>query len=627
MSDTLVAATMSALAPPPELTVSEWAERHRRLPASSAARGSRWSNTTAPYLTEMMDAMNDPAVRRVVIMGASQTGKSESLHNALGYFIQHDPSTVLYVLPSFDDAKRRSRGVVADMIRSTPSLREIVRGRRAPRGAHENESTLLEKVYPGGSLILAGSGTPNTFAGVSARRVIADEFERFAELEEGAPDILLMNRTAAFYDGMGIFISSPLLVDGKIHKQFQTTDQRRYFLRCLTCEQWDYVTWQDEAHFRVVYEDRRADTARLECPSCGAHHDEIARRRMVTSGQWRPTAVPLDLSARGYHLPAMISTLGEVTLQRLVEKWLGARASGPAALMTFITTSLAEPWEDRGSRMEPQSLNSRLEDYGEQIDVPESVVCLTAGVDVQIDRFEMQVIGWGRGGESWVIDVRSIPGDPTSADVQAALLAALDERYRHAWQFPLPIRLACVDSGYLPDKVAYALALKRPRRVFAVKGIGGRFGEPSILKFDPRMPPVTLNVDGLKLEVALGLEMAAPGPGYMHLSRRCCDEGYLAQLLAEHRETKRKSGVATMVWVEDRADNHALDSAVYARAGLRILTKISGSRTEDALLERLGAALLEAKRNPPEQVPLQAAPPTDTEQPRRRFSRSSYLRR
>jgi phage terminase large subunit GpA-like protein len=395
-----------------------------------------------------------------------------------------------------------------------------------------------------------------------------------------------MNRTSAFYDGFACFISSPLLVDGKIHAQFKLTDQRRYVLRCEDCGHQDYVTWSEPAHFRIVYQDKRADTARLECPACGAQHDETARRRMVTGGAWQPTAEPVEPGARGYHLPATISTLGDVTLGRLVEKWLTARASGPAALMTFVTTVLAEPWEDRGARVQPHALAARLEDFGDA-DAPTGVLCLTAGVDVQLDRFEVSVIGWGRGGESWMIDAHQIPGDPTQPEVQAALLASLDERYRHAAGVTLPILAAAVDSGYLPEKVAYALAARRPRRVFAVKGIGGRFGEPSILKFDARTPPALLNVDGLKLEIALGLEMGAPGPGYMHLSRRCCDEDYLAQLCAEHRETKRRNGVATMVWVEDRAANHALDCAVYARAAVKLLARISGARSDDSMLARM----------------------------------------
>lgn len=591
--DALVAAVMPAFAPPPGLTVSEWAETQRRLPASSPSRGARWSNETAPYLTEIQDAACDPDVRKIVVMGASQTGKSEAIHNALGFWMEHDPSNVLWVMPSFEDAKRRSRGAVADMIRSTPALRSAVRGRRAPRGAHEAESTLLEKVYPGGSLILAGSGSPNSFAGISARRAIADEFDRFAVLDEGDAATLLANRTSAFYDGLIAFVSTPLLVDGPIHAQFQTTDQRRFFLRCASCGREDFTTWSDPARFRVVYADKDAESARLECPQCGARHDEAARRRLVAAGRWVATATPGDRSARGYHLPAMIATLGDMTLPRLVQKWLAARASGPAALMTFINTSLAEPWEDRGARVEPHALASRLEDYGADVDAPAGVVCLTAGVDVQIDRFEVQVIGWGRGGESWVIDAHVVPGEPTHSEVQAALLASLDERYRHASGVTttLSILTTCVDSGYLPEKVAYALAARRPRRVFAVKGIGGRFGEPSILKFDLGKPPVTLNIDGLKLEVALGLEMAAAGPGYMHLSRRCCDEEYLAQLCAEHRETKRRSGVATMIWVEDRAANHALDSAVYARAALKLLTRLTGARTEDSMLQKMAERL------------------------------------
>ncbi len=592
--DHLVAAVMPSLAPPPELTVSQWAAEHRRLPAASPSPGSRWSNATAHYLTEVQDACGDPAVRRLVIMGAHQTGKSEAIHNALGFWIQHDPSTVLWVMPSFDDAKRRSRGALSDMIRTTPSLRAVVRGRRAPREAHEAESTLLEKLYPGGSLILAGSGTPNSFAGISARRAVGDEFERFAVLEEGAPDVLLANRTSAFYDGLVVLISTPLLVGGKIDAQWKTSDMRRFHLRCPACKRENFTTWQDADHFRVVYEGKDPETARLECSGCGAKHDEATRRRMVATGRWLPTAKPADPTSRGYHIPAMISTIGDVTLSRLVSKWLSARASGPAALMSFVTTTLAEPWEDRGGRVEPHSLASRLEDYGADVDAPSGVVCLTAGVDVQVDRFEVAVFGWGVGGESWVVDAHVVPGDPTIPEVQSALLASLDERYRHASRQTLPILTTCIDAGFLPEKVAYSLASRRPRRVFAIKGVGGRFGEPSILKYDPRRPPVSLNVDGLKLEVALGLEMAAAGPGFLHLSRRVCDEEYLAQLCAEHRESRRRSGVATMAWVQDRANNHALDTAVYARAALRLLTRLSGRRSEDlmlaALAEQVGKA-------------------------------------
>ena len=589
-ADSLVASVMPAFAPPPDLTVSAWAELHRRLPASSPSRGSRWRNDTAPYLSEIQDAAADPDVRRIVVMGAHQTGKSESLHNAVGYWVEHDPSSVLWLMPSFEDAKRRSRGALADMIRSTPSLRAVVRGRRAPRGAHEAESTLLEKVFPGGSLILAGSGTPNSFAGVSARRAIADEFERFAVLDEGDPATLLGNRTSAFYDGLLVFISTPLLVDGKIDSQFRTTDQRRYHLRCESCGHEAFTTWGDPSQFRVVYEDKDAETARLACPKCEAPHDEPARRRMVAAGRWLPTVEAIDPSARGYHLPAMISTLGDVTLTRLVQKWLAARASGPASLMSFVTTTLAEPWEDRGGRVEPHALMARLEDYGNDVDVPAGVVCLTAGIDVQIDRFEVVVLGWGVGGESWVVDAHVVPGDPTAAEVQAALLVSLDERYRHAAGHTLPILCTAVDTGFLPERVGYQLAARRPRRIVGIKGIGGKFGEPSILgKFDPAKPPALLNVDGLKLEVALALEMAAPGPGFMHLNRRVCDEEFLAQLCAEHRETRRRSGVAIMVWIEDRARNESLDASVYARGALKLLARMSGARTEDNMLSKMAA--------------------------------------
>lgn len=585
-ADALVAAVMPLLAPPPDLTVSEWAEEHRRLPASSAARGARWRNDTAPYLREIQDAANDPAVRRLTVMGAAQCGKSESLMNMIGFWVQHDPSTILVLKPSFEDAKRLSRGALADMIRSTPALSSTVRGRRSSRANHDAESTLLEKQFPGGSLILAGAGTPNSFAGVASRRAVADEFERFPILDEGAPDVLLANRTTSFYDGLVVFISTPLLTDGLIDAQFKLTDQRRFHLTCPACSHTTWTAWRDDRRFHVVYTDRDPDTARLACPHCEARHSEVVRRQMIAGGVWRPTATPIDASARGYHLPAMVSTLGDVTLSRLVQKWLAARASGPASQRVFINTVLAEPWEDRGARVQPHTLTARLEDYG-AVDVPAPVVCLTAGVDVQLNRFEVQIIGWAPGSESWVIDAHIVPGDPTQPEVQAALLAALDEQYRHASGVSLPILATAVDAGYLPEKVAQVLASRRPRRIFAVKGVGGRLGEPSILKSSTGSQTNLLNVDALKLEIALGLEMVNPGPGYMHLSRRCCDEDYLAQLCAEHRETRRKNGVATLVWVEDRAENHALDTATYARAALKLLARQSGSRSEDSMLAKL----------------------------------------
>lgn len=644
-AEILIGSVMRAYAPPPDLTVSQWAEAHRRLPAASASKGARWSNATAPYLAGIMDATTEPTARTVVIMGASQTGKSSAIHCTVGYWMEHDPSTVLWIMPSFDDAKRLSRGALADMIRSTPALRAIVRGRKTPRGAEQlAESTLLEKVYPGGSLILAGSGTPNSFAGISARRAIGDDFERFERLEEGAPDVLLTNRVESFYDGLVVFISSPLLVDGLIDAKFKASDQRRYVIQCESCGREDYMTWSNPERFHVVYREKQAATARLACPGCETTHDEAARRRMIAAAAarpdrgWRPTATPLDPTAIGFHLPGMISTLGMVTLERLVQQWILARAGGPMALMSFITTRLAEPWEDRGKKLEPHALALRLEDFGD-VEAPAGVVCITCGVDVQIDRFVLQMIGWGLGGESWVIDVREIPGDPTLAEVQTNLLTVLDEKYRHACGLALPILITAIDSGYLPEKVAYQLAFKRPRRIAAIKGVGGKFGEPSILKFDAKpvltahaVQPVLLNVDGLKLEVALGLEMVKPEgleaalPGYMHLNRRRCDENYLAQLCAEHRETKK----GRMIWVEDRPDNHGFDTAGYARGALKLLVKMSGARTEDAMLQKMAeqiaaaAALQVAEATRPTEE-RQRKPQLTPPQPAPRVGRSKYL--
>lgn len=576
-----------AWAPRAPLRVSEWAEAYRLLPETSAARGAKWQNSTAPHLVSIMDAIHEPGARKVAVMACAQSGKTEASLNVLGYLMTHAPSPLLFVAATFADAERISKGRLAGMIRGTPALAAAVHDRRMPTKGGRSESTVLLKQFDGGFLALGGSNSPNTFAGLAVRIAIGDEVDRWPTLaDEGDPADLLANRTRTFHDGKVIYLSTPTLKGGRIDTLYSRSDQRRYFVTCPRCAREDWISWSEPSHMRVVFDAQDATSARLECAGCGAGLGEPERGAMIAGGSWRPTVEAQEPGLVGFHAPGMLSPW--ISLQDLVAEFLAARSKGPEGYRVFINTSLAEGWEDRGVRTEPHALASRLEDYGAAVDAPPGVVCLTAGIDVQIDRFEVVVIGWGRGGESWVIDSHVVPGDPTSPEVQSALLATLDEPYRHADGRSLSILATCVDSGYLPEKVGYAVAARRPRRVFAIKGIGGKFGEPSILgKFDPSKPPALLNVDGLKLEVALGLEMAAPGPGYMHLSRRVCDEEFLAQLCAEHRETKRRGGVASMVWVEDRARNEALDGCVYARAALKLLTRISGARTEDSLLQRL----------------------------------------
>src|SRR6185295_7323003 len=234
---------VSAWTPRPKFTVSQWADAERLLPETSAARGARWRTEHTPYLRAIMDSIVDPDVKKVALMKAAQTGGTEAAMNMIGFLIAHEPTAMLYVLPTFDDAKKFSKLKLADMIRTTPALRAAVHDRRMSKGDMRSESTVLMKQFAGGSLTLGGAGTPNTFAMMSVRIAFGDDLDRWEALDEGDPADLLMNRVRTFHDGRAVFISTPTFKGAPIDSLYSRSDQRRYFLTCPNCKLADWTTW------------------------------------------------------------------------------------------------------------------------------------------------------------------------------------------------------------------------------------------------------------------------------------------------------------------------------------------------------------------------------------------------
>lgn len=645
-TDAVIASWAESGAPPPQLTVSEWADRERILPESSAARGGRWRTSVTPYLRGIMDAVLEPGVKQIAVRKCAQSGGSEALHNILAYFIAYDPCPMLVVQPTVEVAEEWSKERLADMIRTTPALRSVVRDKRSPRGSHTAESTLSFKTFPGGFLALGGANSPNTYARRAARLAMGDDVDRFPAVvgEEGDPAELLVNRTTTFHDALILFVSTPTLKGGRIDTLYTRSDQRQYVVTCPVCGRADWIAWNDAAHFRVVFDGMDADSARIECPSvehggCGAKLYEPEREALIAGGSWRATAPTQDLGLVGFHLPAMLSPF--VSLPALVGRWLSARARGKEALRVFINTMLAEGWEDRGARMDPHTLllGGRRHAYGERradgadVEVPAAAPVLTAGVDVQADRFELMVTAWGPGQERWVVDWRTIPGNPRHLETREELLKALGRKYLHASGHQLPITATCLDTGYATEEMYDFVLAYQGRQIFATKGYAGKSGEPIVGKpaekrYGRGARPVRLypiNVDDAKADVLNALTLTAAGPGYLHLPEHVdtVGEEFCAQLCAEHRETRyNKSNVAThAVWVQDRERNEALDCAVLCLAAYkRINPNIRQMR------EALEAATVKVDATP-EPVPVAGEPaqtrPTDP----RRLTRSNYLGR
>lgn len=109
------------LEPPPKLTVSEWADQYRVLSKGLSAESGQWNTDRMPYQREIMDAISDMNVSKVVVMSSSQVGKTEIVLNVIGYYITEDPATILIVQPNKKPmAEDFSKHRFAYMIRDTP---------------------------------------------------------------------------------------------------------------------------------------------------------------------------------------------------------------------------------------------------------------------------------------------------------------------------------------------------------------------------------------------------------------------------------------------------------------------------------------------------------------------------
>jgi len=556
-----LATAMKRLTPPPRLSVAEWADAERRLDSQSSAEPGRWYTSRAEYQRGIMDACSDPAVREVVVMCGTQSGKSEAILNTIGYHMHHDPCPILVMQPTLDMAMAFSKDrVAAGLIKPTPALRGLVKDSKAK----DANNTTLHKVFPGGALSLVGANSPSSLASRPIRIVLCDEVDRYPASagEEGDPISLAKRRAATFWNRKIIQVSTPTNRHAsRIEASYEETDKRKYYVPCPHCDAEQTLKWS-----QVQWQDGNPKTARYYCEECGTGWTEAERHQAVSRGRWIATA-PFN-GAAGFWFNALYSPW--VDLVDTVEEFLASRKD-PMRLKTFTNTILAETWEERGDQVDDYSISKRKEDYD---GVPEEVVLLTAGVDVQDDRLEVEIVGWGAGEESWQIDYHIIYGDPSAPRLWAQLDELLLKTYDHPTGEDMVIRATCVDSGGHHTRAVYNYAKTRAgHRVFAIKGVGGE-GKPIIGRASRnnvgKVPLYAVGVDTAKELHYSRLRIEEPGPGYCHFQAKRDDE-YFRQLTAEKMVTTYHKGYPKRAWVKTRTRNEALDVRVYAIAAFHIL--------------------------------------------------------
>ena len=553
-----------------------------------------------------MDAVSDPSVKEVWVMKSAQVGWTEILNNVIGFHVDQDPAPMLLVQPTLEMAEAWSKDRLAPMIRDTPALR----GKIADAKARDSGNTLLHKSFTGGRLTIAGANSPAGLASRPIRVVLFDEVDRFPASAgaEGDPISLGIKRARTFWNRKVLAGSTPTVKgSSRIELGYEQSDQRYFVAACPHCEEYQRLVWA-----QVRWPDGAPELAVYVCQHCGAEIDEAGRLDMIQRVDVR-AARKFDGIA-GFHVNELYSpwsSLADMAIGFLKAKRL------PETLQTWINTSLGETWEDAGEKLEPQGLLARRESYTAD-SLPPGVQLLTAGTDVQDDRLEITVWGWGADEEAWRVEHIVLRGDPGGA----ALWREHDEVLRRRWPTDdgrsLVIEACAVDSGghYTEQVYRYCAARKR-FRVWAIKGVGGpgRLAWPkkaSKAKVGQVWP---IGVDTAKDVIYQRLRrVQEPGPGYFHFDATTTEE-WVEQLTSEtvvHRVTQ---GRRVRLWRPRQTGirQEGLDCTVYAWCALQ-------GRGGAELLRRRGLRSSNEPANLPEahDAPAAEAPPEPTKSSPRR---------
>ncbi len=557
------------------------------------------------------------------------THNTEAGNNWIGYVIHHAPGPMLAVQPTVEMAKRWSKQRIASLIESTPVLRDRVKEARA----RDSGNTVQSKEFPGGILVMTGANSAVGLRSMPVRYLFLDEVDAydFDVGGEGDPVSLASQRTITFANRKIFLVSTPTIQGlSRIESEYEQSDKRRWWIPCPDCGEFQLI---DEK--RLQWEKGKPETAAYYCAHCGVAIPSHKKPWMNSHGAWRAES-PGAGKAAGFHLSGLNSPW--LTWAQIAERKIAAKDD--AAMKVYVNTIEARTWTESGEAPEWQRLYDRREDY-RLCTVPTGGLFLTAGVDVQDNRLEVEIVAWGRDRESWSIDYRVFQGRPSDQEVWDCLDQLLDERFTHASGVNLGIvRLAIDTGGHFTSNVYDWVRAKRSNRVLAIKGafdigaaigiakdkdvtVSGKRKKRGFIVWQVGTSFCKSELYGYLRKDRPTDEQLAAGEkfpaGFCHFPKY--GEEFFKQLTAERLVTiKDARGFPHREWRQMRERNEALDCRVYARAAAAAkgIDRFNEAAWQE-LEQSLGHA---APAKPAEAANVQSPAPASTG---RRVIRSSYL--
>lgn len=574
-------AFLEGLRPPAAMTVSEWADAHRILSGKGSAEKGQWRTVRTPYLKEPMDCLSPSSpVRRVVLMFASQMGKTEVVLNWLGSIIHLWPGPVLLVQPTLDMAKRLNRQRLEPLLRETPALADRI----APARSRDSGNTMFLKEFQGGLFVLTGANSGSGLQSMPAAYLAADEVSSYPleADDKGDPLENAEARTRTFPKGKVLITSTPGTRGAcRITEEFEKrSDQRRFAAFMPCCGAREVLRWREHMTW-----DRPDGEVWCQCPACGERIAQHHKTTMLAGAEWRASSTG-DGQTAGFHLPSWYAPAGWTPWEQIRDEFLRAK-DDPLLLKGWVNKHAAEAWEDQAvARVNADGLMARIaENPYPAGHCPAGVLLLLAAVDVQDTWLEVKVKGYGQGEESWLIWHQKIEGDPAQDEVWQQLDAIRRTEFPREGGGTLTVRHTAVDTGGHYTHAAYEYCRQHAREgVVAIKGSSTRAapalgkGSKQDVNWRGRVVKngITLymvGTDTLKRLIYARLKIAQPGPGFMHFGQNATD-AYLEGLTSERLVPKSVKGFQVLEWVKPSgARNEPLDLEVYCLAMLELVKR------------------------------------------------------
>lgn len=522
-------------------------------------------------------------VRRIVFVSSSQIGKSELENNIIGYIIDEDPGSILFIHPTSVDAKEYSKLRITPMFCDCKTLR----GKVAAPKSRDSANTILQKSYPGGLLTMCGSTEAHSLASKPIRYVIGDERDRWATSagKEGDPWRLAMARQITFYNAKAIEVSTPTIKGASaIESSFLEGTMERWNVKCPHCGEYHDIKFADiryEYDSTAAHGKKHFEVTKIwyVCPGCGCVSTEQEIKKQPA--KWiaeNPDAYKRGV--RSFWLNSFVSPWA--TWKSTILEYLFALGS-TEKLQVVYNTRFGELWENRGDIEDEESVMARREEYSAEL--PDGVLVLTCGVDTQDDRLEYEVVGHGHFGETWGIEKGIIMGRPDENVTWEQLDEVVFDRTFHFESgLGLRVSMSFVDEGgHFTQDVRQQCRERLGKKVFAIAG-SNKHDAP--FTAPPRKQKIVVNktligtcwrydigVSAGKQIIMDNLRVQTPGSRYCHFPKRD-DYGhaYFHGLLSEHlvyKPTRKQPWVWEKIPGHDR--NEALDCRNYALAAFKAL--------------------------------------------------------